>query len=250
MLDKLFKKKSATSDADYAKLKIEENLLRAIEKQKKTDPLAGVKIGAKELVQILMNASKNERGIHIDSLLAIIGSLAGFSCQMAIRKGVVQTGKITMKQAFMEVMATNGKKYYFGDLLNEPLITMQYSVWKIAAGGAQSIGLKQFPDLNEMLKYCVSTVGSEQFGKPRLPDGHNISDMPINYVQHLWNPIFPTLNKFCDSPSQWPVMLGIAAQNAIVMSKGTIDPLLALTIIMECAIPASKFDPLPLGISV
>ncbi len=232
------------------KEKIEKILFENIKKQKATNPLIGVQLGAKELVQILMNASKNDKGVHIDSLLGLIGSLAGFSCQMAIRESFVKTGKATLKQVVMEVGDKDGRKYYFGDLQNECLLTNKYSVWVLVGGTAQHLGLKSLPDINEMVAYTSSVVGGEEFGKPRLPNGREISDLPINYVKHVWSRIIPTLNKFCSSPLEWPVMLGLTAQEIMTMGKDAIDAASALTIVMECAIPASKFDPVPLGIEV
>ena len=52
-------------------------LKSAIDAQKETDPLAGLKIGAKEINQRLINGLKNEKGVHIESFLTVIGALAG-----------------------------------------------------------------------------------------------------------------------------------------------------------------------------
>ena len=224
-------------------------LFRAIKEQKKIDPLAGVKIGAKELVQRLIEASKNEKGVHIDSLLAAIASVAGFSCQMAIREAFVKTGKLTLRQALVEAELATGEKFYFGDLLNEPLTVGQYSIWSLAGGGAQSVGCTTLPDLHEIASHCAKTVGKDNFGHPRLPEGHGLSDLPVNYVRNVWPQIRPLLEKFCDTPIHWPILLGLAAQEVIIMGKDAIDPAIALTIVMECAFPSSKFDPVKLGIA-
>ncbi len=233
MLSKLFKKKDTKTSLN------------------EIDINPRIKIGAHEIVNKLMAVTKNDKsGVHIESLLAIIGSLAGFSCQMYVREAFVKTGKITMKQAFLELMTEDGRKFYFGDLQNEGLVQAKCSIWTLTAGAAQSVGLKKLPDINEIFAYNSACAGQEHFGIPRLPKGHNISDMPINYIRHLWNPILPILNKFCDTPAQWPIILGLSAQNVIIMGKDVIDPFLALNIVMECAVPASKFDPVPLGIVV
>jgi len=41
---------------------------------------------------------------------------------------------------------------------------------------------------------------------------------------------------------QWPVLLGIAIQQAMYLGKGIIDPGLAVSIVMESAVPMSKVD--------
>jgi hypothetical protein len=49
-----------------------ESLKRVIAERKKEDPLIGVKIGSKEVVQRLINGMKDEKGVHIESLLTAL----------------------------------------------------------------------------------------------------------------------------------------------------------------------------------
>ncbi len=222
----------------------------ALDKAKEQDPLAAVRLGGKELVEMLMDGwqKTDERGIHIDSILGVLGSLAGFSCQMAIWELLVRTGKASISQILHTVEGLDGKKYYFGDFLNKPIFSTPYSLWNMTANALKAAGSETYPDAREIAAYTASVVGSEAFGKPRLPDGHNLSDVPIHYVQTFWPAFLPLLKKRCDSPTQWPILLGFSAYHVIVTYKEVIDPFIAATIVLECAIPTSKLDPIDLGL--
>ena len=85
-------------------------------------------------------------------------------------------------------------------------------------------------------------VGSFEFGLPRIPDGHAIGDLPFNYLTAIWPKLLPTVKLFCGDPAQWPILFGLAIQEAIYAGKEVIAPALALKLVMECAIPMSKVD--------
>ncbi len=235
-----FRKKEARLPSDEAsKLAA---LKSAIEVQKKTDPLVGLKIGAKEVNQRLINGLKNEKGVHIESFHTVLGSLAGFSCQMSLREELADQARASSEKVVLAVASgADGKKYYFGDSLNKPLAESQYSIWSLAAGAAQKLGAT-VPDVGEIFAHVAATVGGDAFGIPRIPDDHSPGDLPLNYLKVIWPSIFPVVAQFSDKPSEWPILFGIAIQEAIMMAKGVIDPCLAVTIVMESAVPMSKVD--------
>lgn len=217
-----------------------EALMRAIEEKRKTDPLIGAKLGGKEVFQRLLAGMKNERGVHVESLLCALGALAGYSCQASLRAQAVAKG---MKEtaALMTIDCANGKKYFFGDPLNKPLAESKYSVWSLAAAAAQHNGCTSLPDINGIFAHVTQTVGTDGFGVPRFP-GHQAGDLPINYLKALWPALFSVVKMFCKEPREWPVLFGIAIQEALDAGKQTISPGEALQIIMESAIPMSKVD--------
>jgi hypothetical protein len=97
-------------------------------------------------------------------------------------------------------------------------------------------------DINEIFGYVANTIGSDSFGIPRIDGGHKPGDIPFNYVRALWPVLLPTAEKYCAAPGEWPVMFGLAVQEAIIMGKDALDPALALSIAMECAIPMAKAE--------
>lgn len=219
-----------------------EAMKQAIEEKRRTDPLVGAKIGGKEVVQWLIAMFKTEKGVHIESLLSALGSLAGYACQSSVREEFLQTKKLPESQVFITARGADGKNYYFGDLLNKPLAESQYSVWALAAGTAQHLGSRDLVDLNNIFEHVAQTVGDPSFGVPRIPENHSPSEAPANYVKHIWPKTLPLLEKYCVQPAEWPILFGIAIQEVQTMGKNVIDPSLALSIVMESAVPMSKVD--------
>ena len=121
---------------------IEEAVKRAITDAKKDDPLAGAKIGAKEITRWLTKVLENERGLHVQTLLCVAGSLAGYACQASIREEFVVTKGLPETEVFTLVGCGDGRNYYYGDKLNAPLAENKYSIWTMAAGTAQHLGVE------------------------------------------------------------------------------------------------------------
>jgi hypothetical protein len=241
---KMFEKLSGSKPQEEKELELDPKtaaLVHAIRERSKEDPLVGAKLGAKEVFQRLLNGMKNEKGVHIESLLCALGALAGYSCQANLRAQALAKG-MPETAAFQTIGTKDGKQYFFGDTLNNALAGSQYSVWGLAGGAAQHAGAKELPDLNEIFQHTSSVVGGDQFGIPRVPDNHKASDTPINYLKAIWPSLFPTVKLFCPNPVDWPILYGLAIQEAIDAGKGAIDPGLALKIVMESAIPMSKVD--------
>ena len=112
-------------------------LLETIAEQRAADPLIAPKIAGKEILHRLLKGIQSERGVHIESLLTILGALAGFSCQMAIRR---ECGLRGSKPPFVEVKGQDGQTFYFGDELNGPLAQERHAIWSLSAGMAHQLG--------------------------------------------------------------------------------------------------------------
>ncbi|WP_155920625.1 hypothetical protein [Methylobacter luteus] len=243
MSKKIFDKLPDSKSSEQNTLQLDpktEALIHAIRERSQEDPLIGAKLGAKEVFQLLLNGMKSEKGVHIESLLCALGALAGYSCQASLRAQALAKG-LPETAAFQILDSKDGKRYFFGDPLNNALAGSQYSVWGLAGGAAQHAGAKQLPDLNEIFQHTSSVLGGDQFGIPRVPENHRASDTPISYLA-IWPALFPTVKLFCPNPADWPILYGLAIQEAIEAGKSVIDPALALKIVMESAIPMSKVD--------
>jgi hypothetical protein len=75
-----------------------------------------------------------------------------------------------------------------------------------------------------------------------LPETHRPANLPINYLKAMWPTMMPLAKRFSAEPAQLPIVFGLAIQHAIVMGRTVIDPTLAASIAMECAVPMSKVD--------
>jgi hypothetical protein len=218
-----------------------EALTEAIRARRKDDPLIGAKLGAKDIFERVVTSMKNARGVHVESLLCALGALAGYACQANLRAQALAKG-ISETAPFQKLTTTDGKQYFFGDLLNSALADSQYSVWSIVGGAVQHAGAKDFPDLKEIFQHTSSVLGTDQFGIPRVPEKHTAGDRPINYLKAMWPALFPTVKLYCPNPQEWPVLYSLAIQEAIYAGKTAIDPGVAFRIVMESAVPMSKVD--------
>ena len=216
-------------------------LFRVLEEKRRTDPLIGAQLGGKEVFQRLLKGMNSERGVHIESLLCALGALAGYACQAQLRAQALAQG-LPETASLMTVTAANGKHYFFGDPLNQALAESKYSVWSLAAGAAQHHGCARLPDISAIFTHVSQTVGTEAFGIPRFPEGHNAGDLPVNYVKALWPALLPVVTLYCREPSEWPLLFGVALQQALDAGRQVLSQELALQIIMEAAVPMSKVD--------
>lgn len=215
--------------------------LDEIERRKPTEPLIGVKAGAFEVVQQLLKAMKDERGVHAETLLGVLGSLAGFACPAGV---VASAGGRDLKQIGVLVVETNnGSRYLYGNPINAPLLEGAHNVYGLVWGMARHLGAASLDYPDELLKHVVSTLGTPAFGAPRIPEGHDIAIEPFTAVRELWPATSRLRDTFCDTPSQWPILYGLAAQRAMQMAKDAVEPILAARIVVECAVPMSKLDP-------
>lgn len=223
----------------------EDALIRAIRERSPEDPLIGAKIGAREIFQRLLNGLKKEEGVHMESLLTILGSLSGYACQASLR-AQAREKNLPETAVFQIVTTRDGGRYFFGDALNEAITGAPYSVWNLAAGAAMHAGAQEKPDLQAIFRHTAAVLGSEGFGIPRVPERHRAGDTPLHYVAALWPALLPTVRQFCPAPSDWPILYGLAIQHALYACKDVLDPAMALLIVMESCVPMSKVD-LPFG---
>ena len=196
--------------------KIADVFLKTINERRKEDPMVGAKIGSKHVFNHLVNVMKDSKGVHIESLMCVLGSLAGYSCQASLRKEFIEIKGLNENQVFVIVEDKDKKKYFFGDFINKPLIENQYSVWSLSAGAIQHMGITNMIDIREIFEYVTKTVGSDRYGIPRIPDGHKPGDIPYNYVRNLWPIFLPIAEQYCAFPNEWPIMFGMAIQEGII----------------------------------
>jgi hypothetical protein len=136
----------------------------------------------------------------------------------------------------------DGQSFFFGDMLNKYVAEDEMSVWSLAAGGAQACGCANIPDLEPIFTHVVESIGTEDFGVPRLPEAHPVHDLPRNYLERLWPQFSPMVERFCPNPEHWPILYGLAIQELLSQTKGVLDPCMSLCVIMESAIPMSKIS--------
>ncbi|MCD6061633.1 MAG: hypothetical protein K0S16_1944 [Moraxellaceae bacterium] len=215
-------------------------LMRAVEEKKKADPLAGAKMGAVEINQDLLKTFKSGQGTDMASLLCALGALAGYACQASLRNEALIRGE-SVNAPFALVKDAYGRTYYCGEALDRRLAEERLSVWNIATTSLRKAG-SPAPDIAGIFTHVAASVGSEQFGVPRWPEGHAASDLPLHFLKTLWPVVLPKVKQFAHKPEEWPVLFGCALHEMVQRAKGVMAPELALTLAMESAIPMSRID--------
>lgn len=201
---------------------------------------------AAELKTMIYGEIQDSHGIHIETVLAAIGALAGFAVQMGIREEPDEAVGVPAAKRFVEFGTKSGEKFYFGDLINGGLLGEgghKVSVYGLIGGAAQASGAQNLADCREIAAYVVSTLGSDSFGLLRVPPHHAPQQTPIDLLNILWNPVRNYLAVSNLRPSLWCFTIAHAGYLAIIESKNVIDPALAFKLVMEAAIMMSKFNP-------
>ena len=103
-----------------------------------------------------------------------------------------------------------------------------------------SVQLRPPPDIDAIIEYTTASIGTPEFGQPRLPDGHTIPHTPIQYL-NFWQPLKAEILDTLPVPhSDWGMSYALAIQSLMDQAKEVLAPSIAGLIVMECAVPMSK----------
>jgi hypothetical protein len=210
-----------------------------------TDPEQRLQVGGTIVFDLVYRmVAKPEKGARIEDVLAILGSVGGYSCIVGVLDRVARGGAMPTGNQLVSVTGTDGKKYFFGDLPNQALLESPLSLLSLTLGAAQSHGGQVSLDkVHDVICHVADTVGKADFGTPRIAEPHRPGDLPFNYVKFLAPKIFGALNLYEVPADKRASAIGFAIQRAIDGSKDVLDPTIAADIVTECAVPAAKFDP-------
>lgn len=198
----------------------------------------------------------HEGRIHCETLMSVIGSLAGFSALNAVLEEYVKKSKTIPENGLVHVDTSSGEKFYFGDLLNAYIVPQpggtQHTLWAYVAGALIGAGVdpQDLPDVNEMFSKAAATVGSAEYGVLSVPEEHQPHISPKAALELFWMPTVGILTHKKDfggmrsnlEPEYWPIIIAIVAHTFLGQTKEIIDPLIAGRIVVESAIIASKYD--------
>lgn len=196
--------------------------------------------GADELLARVSSAMRGgDNSIHPQSLLCALGAVAGYACQEDVRNIYLRKRGLAEDLVFNIVAAKNGRRYYFGDLLNEPLVNGQNSVWALIGGAVKQRG-GTLPDVNDIFRYVSYVIGGERFGRVRSCETGE--DMET-YLKNLWQPLKAIAKKYANSTDEeggLHVVFGIALQKAVYLCGGSMNITECARIAMESAVSMSK----------
>jgi len=198
-----------------------------------------------EVLRYLLSDYRDEHGIHAETLLSAIGSLAGFSAQMVIRRAVLEPAGIPVERALAVLRGGDGRRYFFGEALNLLLVSQEkdtLSLWRFVAAPACEAGL-DVPDVRPLFRQSAEAVGGEDFGIPSMARKRRLREFPLDALRSHWWAVQSVLERNEIEPARWSIVLAIAAQQLIEFVAALVPADVAALIVMESAIMMSKVDP-------
>jgi hypothetical protein len=205
----------------------------------------------------LMAWMTTRRGVHVETLMAAVGALAGFAAQCAAWDEVRRSKRPIPKERLALAATASGERYYFGDLINGYLVpegARGWTLWGFVAAAAVEAGLpeSELPNYTDMFRHVAETVGSRDFGIPQVPEAHQPRLLPRTALEMYWSGMRAIL-ELADGPgpgqrkgvavAHWPAILGLVARQFVLVNKDKLSPEISLRLVMESAIMMSKVDP-------
>lgn len=219
-----------------------------------------LEIGANSILNTFVQLLKDSKGVQVEKLLVVIGSITGYSCQYSLRQKYLgkyitdkNTGQLRPVQEmdiFVVVGTKDNKKYFFGDNLNNTIYGNNYSLVGFIGGALQRLGYKnpekdtkQLEDIKEIFSHVTSMVGSNNYGDIRLPTNADIGGSAIDYLNEYWELSLALSKQFFPLEDMY-ILWGAVCQQVMIFCKDvtSIPPTSSAKIILESAITTSKWE--------
>lgn len=188
---------------------------------------------------------------NAETVMAATGAIAGYAAQQSL---LAQHGW-ALPPDIQTITVRSGDSFLFGESLNRALTGFSETdadeyLFSRAVGGAMAVGLPaaHSPDFERMLAHVSSNLGGPLEGLPSTGRSHQPACPVRPLLSELWPAVIPMFGgevgefrQFGPVPQRWwgalvahPVATQIASLGDVV------PPAIALTILMESAIYASK----------
>ncbi len=216
----------------------EQAFYRQLGEAREQDPLIGAKTGAEDIWNMLIKAFTEPDGrINAKAVLLWASGLAGFVCQVSAWEKARLNGK---SPELFSVQTKDGKNFYMGDSINNPLLSDQNSIWNLAAGICQKLEpSRPLPNIKELVKQTVDMIGNENY---KMWNEIN-PELMVKEYGDFWKLIKNKVADYCKSPDEWPLLFGLVLQKALQMTvKVTPPEQNCLEMAMENALFTSKMD--------
>jgi hypothetical protein len=220
-------------------------VLAHLDREEASNPEQRAQLVGRLLFEWACEVLNDQQGVRMENLLAMLSSVGGHLCLVPILDRLRAEGKHPKDVGMIEVEVADGRKFYFGDLPNELLVESPRSLISLAFGAAQAVGAEVSMEMiHAEMKKVASLVGQPEhdFFTIDLPE-RNRTDTPLSWAKAF----SPHVVKNCDlyrlNPMQRPMAIGFALYRAIEAGKGAIDPTIAASIVLQCAVRMAKVDP-------
>jgi hypothetical protein len=180
----------------------------------------------------------------IPSMLNALGACAGFAAQAAVWRELVLPANRNPGDFFVYIgpKSQSGEIYFYGEAINQFLLSTgsdRLSFLSLAAATLSKSS--ELQDIGELASHVVQSLGTESFGRPRVPASIDLIDLPREALTKTWGKVAHMLHGH--RTAEWPALLGAAAYNIIDSNRKLLAPPTALRILLEAAVPMSKLNP-------
>jgi len=178
----------------------------------------------------------------VPAMLNAIGACAGFASQVAVWRELIVPNNRNPGD-FLVCATTKSKEMFFlGEAINQFLFaSVADRVSFLTLAAAALSGKSELPDIGELAGRVARSLGTEGFGRPRVPQSVEPYELPRAALARIWGKAVQILQG--DRPAEWPALLGAAAHNIMTANRKSVAPSLAVRILFEAAVPMSKLDP-------
>ena len=178
----------------------------------------------------------------VPSMLNAVGACAGFAAQVAVWRELVLPTERNPGDFFVYAITKSRETFFFGEAINLFLSSMmpdRVSFLSLAATGLSNVS--ELLDIGELASHVSRTLGTDAFGRPRVPPSVKVPELPRGALTRTWGRAAHVLRD-C-RPAEWPALLGAAAYNIVRANRKQLAPPLALRVLFEAAVPMSKVNP-------
>jgi hypothetical protein len=181
-------------------------------------------------------------GSQVPPILNALGACGGFAAQIAVWRELILPKHRNPGDFLIFANTKSHETFFFGEAINQFLfltVADRLSFLSLAAGMLSNAS--QLPDIGELARHVAKSLGSDSFGRPRVPPPIDLPELPRAALARTWGKAAQIL-KNC-RPAEWPALLGAAARTIIDANRTVLAPPLAVKILLEAAVPMSKLNP-------
>lgn len=186
------------------------NMALAVDAHRAENPYAGASIAAREIFLNLTNWLKNDKGVRIESLLAVLGAIGGRECQRGIitalkaltdERGSAPSGLLSI----FIVDTESGEKYILGDKIANEFCSFYMT--------AAKDNTYPFEVLKPLSAKCAGAVGTEEYWI--TPFGEIVPESPKALADCVDGKFEVTFGTYCRYPHERMMAMALAAQRAV-----------------------------------
>ena len=203
------------------------SLALAIDIKRDKEPFIGATIAGKEILYNLTETLKTEKGVHAETLIAILGALGGYECMRGVVTSLEGFSYAELAAIDTFIVEEGGKKtYILGDLIGN-----EFKTFFINSLGGNMENNEAINFLLPISKYCAERVSKPEFWQ--TPYNELIGQNPLE-LSDIFKIFFEkTFTLYTRFPYERVASYAFAARSAIKQVSSVLDTNKAMSILAE-----------------